>query len=87
MLHTVDSYHGICGLVVEQKSLYRDRGIIYVGLACRAELVALLTAISVDAVADTVEEAVGLSVDLADRQIAKLLGDAYDLTVRRAKIA
>ena len=78
--------YGIFGLIVEQKPLDSDGGIVHGLIGGSLHTVADLAAIAVDAIAHTVEEQVFFSVDLDLGQIFKIRlnrnGVAADLAAK-----
>lgn len=70
--HAVDDDLGVRRVEVEEQALDRNAGIVDRLRGRRAELVAHLAAVAVDAVADAVEEAVGAALDRHRGQIFQI---------------
>jgi len=64
MLHTVNDHRRRSRMIMEQQTLYRNAGVIYGFVARFTQLVAHLTAIAVNTVADTVYEPIRLTFDI-----------------------
>ena len=79
VLNAVDGDSGINRLEVEQKSLYRDGGVVYGLIALCFKLVANLAAIAVDTEADAIYKCGLLAVDLDGGKILYILGDLNKL--------
>ena len=68
---------------MEQQTLYRDAGIIYLAVALFAQTVADLAAVAVYAVADAIEELICLSLHSDRRQIFYVVVYEYRAVSRR----